>query len=206
MFYLHLTSLYSLAGARTLADVIKTSSNDVTTPFASQDTRENLQNTSKTIENKDEAHLQVLGKETASKDEKLPHGAQANNSSNSSNENGANTSTQNDVIDVTSSMTFTSDSSPEMTHRFPPKSVENGENNQNGGRILTIKSTSHAVLIMLLSIVVLVTILFTLFGLFTKAEAHTKERTSYRNGLLCDNREGQFPMQATSLFYDQGEL
>ena len=127
MFYLHLTSLYSLAGARTLADVITTTSNDVTTPFASQDTREHLQNTSKTIENKDEAHLQVLGKETASKDEKLPHGAQANNSSNSSNENGANTSTQNDVIDVTSSLTFTSDSSPEMTHRFPPKSVENGE-------------------------------------------------------------------------------
>lgn len=193
------------AGARSIHDVIATASHDVTTHFASVQLDEEARNTHENDEKQSGSDVDDKRRD------QTPFHGQFNtdgtlsgltlhlqgNSSNS-------TAKYDDVIDVTSPLTFAGNvTRQEVTDGSDEKLQEKDERND---RILTIKNTSHAVLIMLLSVVVILAIIFTLFGLFTKAEAHTKDSTSYRNGLLCDNREGPFALQATSLFHDDVDL
>ena len=201
VFVLH--SGYTLTSARSIRDVIKSNNtgDDVTTENTHGNPHQN-----KTVLNKTDqaaANSSDISQFSADKNISSPLWDTDMVASSANGSSGNRQSSNGDDVTsaYTSSVTLTSQADLEKS-----STTQKNKTDKTNDRLQTIRSGSSAVLIMLLSLVVIVALFFTLFGLFVKAEAHTKSRTSYRNGLLCDNRESHFPLQATTLFYDSGEF
>lgn len=80
-------------------------------------------------------------------------------------------------------------------------SLQPGNDTESSSVLHALQNGSQTFIILLLSALVLLSLFFTMFVLFSKAEAHNKGSRNYRNVLLDDNTHTQFPMTA-GLFHD----